>query len=593
MAINTRDKNLTKFIEGVLEEQNFPEARFLYDDPTTFGFTVLFSFDGDMDSPLFNENVDSVVGESAIEYLEAIDEGDKAAENDEIGGRAKALKRFKENLRTISKYYPYYFKSINGLGNIHALNPDVGYEADRILTFETIESIDTRIGELIEDYQFACYDQYYRRQIMPGNLKEFKMWILVHEIRKFRSFVQGTTGVNGSNSYGGRLTEKGIGDSLRDKVTTTGGGAQFQKKVQTLGTDTSPTTGTEWAKKQRNKPINEGAFPYNMKDINKHLSTYVFEFQKCRFDFTESHPSFETLTNEAPEMVTNSFKIKIGRMKFKHKLRFLDLFFEPNTLGEKEDEKDKPGNSNRFVKATKDFANKKNDQMQDFFKKEADVFLQENDPRLQASRFVKNKYVDAFDKKFKSFLFGNVLLGTAEARARESRNEILKRILGGKVLNKLGIDVGKQQQITAPDLGNKGAATEQSNFVTNLPSKDLVEEKESKRNNLGSFNLADITIDQLSDLGVKEVSGVEISTLKDLGAKTLGELNLEALEDLSKIDVAKQGDMFKAFLGNTFGFDGAPFSSVLESFIKSHLGNIATGGQSEKATDLGNVFNRR
>ncbi len=190
------------------------------DDPTYLGFSLRF----DILSPLFNgaangqiekppsENpvFDAVSGalsgrgqaapvngdaadqdsslsipssESAIGYLKTIGEVT----------RANYLKSFVQGLREINEFRPYYWQTIDGLTDAWSKTLDINdpyvgsaNETEGI-TIGCLEAIDLKVSALFNLYKAAIYDAEYRRMILPKNLMQFRVYIDVHEIRKFSS----------------------------------------------------------------------------------------------------------------------------------------------------------------------------------------------------------------------------------------------------------------------------------------------------------------------------------------------------------------------------------------------------------------------
>jgi hypothetical protein len=162
-------------------KNSFSKSNNRYDDPTIFGFSLIFY--KDERSPLLNE---SSRGDNAYNYLLSI--GEKSA--------AESLKRFREKLSLITNDYPYYFQTLSGLGNIYKFEPKNSLE-ERTLTIETLESIDLKISSLIEDYIEASWDFEYRRELLPPNMKEFDMSVLVYEVRNIKAFIKNANGNGG------------------------------------------------------------------------------------------------------------------------------------------------------------------------------------------------------------------------------------------------------------------------------------------------------------------------------------------------------------------------------------------------------------
>lgn len=245
--ITFRDKALNTFLNSVIS--TLPSNSKYYDDPTTMGFTLFFEFEG-RNSPLFNESDD---GESAIRYLKNIGENRRAAH----------LKRFKQRLYDVTKFYPYFYQKIKGLEGIYKFESGKPFEP-RTLTVETLESIDLRIGSLASEYMDAFYDIRYKREMIPINLIRFKCHVLVTEIKKFRTYV----GENTSNQT--------------DEM--------------------------------------------NMIRLNDFLSYYWLTFNECNFDFSDSLPFMGDLSISAPETANGLFKIYAPTFITRNKMKLLDLY---------------------------------------------------------------------------------------------------------------------------------------------------------------------------------------------------------------------------------------------------------------------------
>jgi hypothetical protein len=106
--------------------------------------------------------------------------------------RKEMLEAFKKGLRFINEKCPYYFQSISGLDQL--LKVDIknlhkaGGKPQRMgtLNIECLESIDMRIFALAELYRKAIYDYTYHRVMLPENLRKFRMWLVVSEIRNIQ-----------------------------------------------------------------------------------------------------------------------------------------------------------------------------------------------------------------------------------------------------------------------------------------------------------------------------------------------------------------------------------------------------------------------
>ncbi len=372
--INARDPHLNRFLTSVLEEGSGQASRFYYDDPTTMGFQLLFEFSGP-DSPLFNE---APGGESAIRYLRSIGETE----------RADNLKFFKTQWQDLVRKFPYYWQELSGLESLFKHEPGKAWNEERVLTVKTLESIDHRVGGAIEAYESASFDYQQYRQMLPANLRKFRVHVLCSEIRGFRTFVRGV--IQG-------------------------------REIDSLG----------------------------MMDLNDRIKTFLFSFDECEFDFEESMPWAETLQNGKSEAeATNQFKIKAGRFAYSPRVGLIDLLTGEGPASAKaqpgQPERTKLGSfadaATSKIKAlqqTKVGAKLSGvmgpyaDRAKEFFEKEANEFLQTNDPRLVAERLANKLVKDPFDAQFSKFLLGNVFSKYRSIRELDAASSLTEAITDG------------------------------------------------------------------------------------------------------------------------------------------------------------------
>lgn len=265
MKNSKKPSTVQKFLFDYLANTDSDASRFFMEDPTVKGFKLIFEFNQsppnfpyDTTSPLFNETDQ---GESAIRYLQGIGED----------ARAQSLKDFKLRLRNINNFSPHYFQQMDGLEEMYRFDPTNPNRMDeRELEITTLESIDNRISGMIEMYMRAVYDFDYHRVLLPENMMEFSLTILVYEIRDFRTFTGNF--VSGSD-------------------------------------------------------IPEFKILKNEEDFGVH----EYKFSQCVFDFTASNPYMASLNNRGgAEYAENSFKIKLGRLETRHRLALGDVLAQAN-----------------------------------------------------------------------------------------------------------------------------------------------------------------------------------------------------------------------------------------------------------------------
>lgn len=112
--------------------------------------------------------------------------------------RAKLLKEFIKMLRSLTKDYPYYFKSIEGINTLLKVDSGAGQRItneNNIITLKCYEGLDQRITQLLNTYKKIVWDDVYQRWVVPDMMRYFKMKIYISEIRNFHissRFEEGT-----------------------------------------------------------------------------------------------------------------------------------------------------------------------------------------------------------------------------------------------------------------------------------------------------------------------------------------------------------------------------------------------------------------
>jgi hypothetical protein len=226
----------------------------MYNDPTYLGFFLLFQ----PNSPLLNTT--DAPG-SAYYYLNKI--GEKT--------RAKLVLALSDIIRDINHNMPWYWQSITGLENAYKWKdmkePYMG-GGDAKITISTLESIDLKITQVMELYRRIVYDMDYRREILPVNLRKFRMWVWVQEIRKFK--IDRSLLAMGANALG----YTGIGGTLDKKADETA------------------------------------------RIVNENSPWMLFQLDMCEFMPDESAPFLATLSFSEPTPASNSISIKYENLKY-------------------------------------------------------------------------------------------------------------------------------------------------------------------------------------------------------------------------------------------------------------------------------------
>lgn len=157
-----------------------------YQDPTYLSFVLLFDFHDKIHSPLLTDR--------AEKYLERL-----AVTDEYYAEKLEALKNFKKALRTINVEMPWYWQSLSGLERLLQYDPSSPFRGgdDAIITISTLESINLAIAGLMHLYRKAVFDERKWSWIVPKNLREFRVYVYVTEIRTIRNMsAPSLTGLN-------------------------------------------------------------------------------------------------------------------------------------------------------------------------------------------------------------------------------------------------------------------------------------------------------------------------------------------------------------------------------------------------------------
>lgn len=162
-------KNIKDFKKGSL--RSYP-----YQDPTYLSFVILFDFFDRQNSPLLSRETE--------EYLQGL-----VGERPDYSERLDALKNFKKALATINNAMPWYWQSIEGLDRLQKFDPLKNYWGgdDAVLKITTLESINLTISGLMHLYKKAVFDEDKWNYIIPKNLRKFRMYVYVTEVRTIKN----------------------------------------------------------------------------------------------------------------------------------------------------------------------------------------------------------------------------------------------------------------------------------------------------------------------------------------------------------------------------------------------------------------------
>lgn len=206
----------------------------IYDEPGTFFWKPIFYFyNGDSEnnsiglgnagllypSWITNPEYKQVNDDSNIAGAKALCENNDAVNDAQLVNcaynyllrnnelkRAALLKNFVELLSDINSKTPWYFKEISGLDE--AVSKKGFFESPKIedtrkqITITCLaDSVDTRIGNMLDMYRSACYSWQTKRVIVPANLRKFDMGIYVF-LRPYQEFYSEKKSIlNSSHKY--------------------------------------------------------------------------------------------------------------------------------------------------------------------------------------------------------------------------------------------------------------------------------------------------------------------------------------------------------------------------------------------------------
>jgi hypothetical protein len=223
-----------------------------------------------------------------------------------ISHRADSLVGFKNILTSVNEKSPWFIQSIEGLDKILSVTPPrqvgggSGYKEQRsgILTFDCMDSIDLRINAMAELYRKATYDYQNHRELLPANLRKFRMWIIVTEIRQID-------------------LQKNLGDVLNpfNMPGVANAAESISNIAKSAGILKDKSTESENPKRDLDSFVKsfERMQPYIM----------IYQLDLCEFNFDESY-AFNTLSNSVGASgtpVKNRFKVHVGSVK-EYKLQY-------------------------------------------------------------------------------------------------------------------------------------------------------------------------------------------------------------------------------------------------------------------------------
>jgi hypothetical protein len=235
--------------------------------------------------------------DSAEDYLYAIGAVNKLA----------SLRSFKRMLYSLQKDTPWYFQKITGGESLYTLDPKINTKKDGVLTFECLESIDQRVSLLADLYRLSAWDFERHREVLPYNLRTFKMRIHVFEMRNFNTysgtianFIKNT----GSVAYESQLKAYWeLTDAQRQDILNpiTNQGLGGNSRARGAGGNQNGGNPTAYV---------------DLTSAFNAISVRTYELSHCEFDFYSTAPNYlsELTVGEVP-MANFTFKIKYGTVR--------------------------------------------------------------------------------------------------------------------------------------------------------------------------------------------------------------------------------------------------------------------------------------
>jgi hypothetical protein len=269
----------------------------LFQDPTYLGFKLFFLFN-QPDSGLLSTKAHP---NTAMGYLKRI--GDTV--------RADYLRKFINHLREINQKTPWFFQTIEGLGDAwkHGYQEDAFKSllpADRKIKIGCLdESVDLRITALMDLYRKACFDWPNRREVVPQNLRYFKIGIYCYESRTINR--RGYPGSLGLLDIQGLAGLPDVNEKQQDFTAFLLGNDPNGKQINSRGAITSaarafntdPVAGIENA-------LSRNDAPETTDSPNNNISRVMFNFGFCEFLPDESGTFFDSMTNKEMKLAAQT-----------------------------------------------------------------------------------------------------------------------------------------------------------------------------------------------------------------------------------------------------------------------------------------------
>jgi hypothetical protein len=267
--------------------------KYPYQDPTYLSFALMFDWFDEEHSPLLagpaERFIESLAGSTSTEKDSDLTKQIVASQNSFYKERLEDLQAFRDALYTINMELPWYWQSLKGLERLQQYDPLNSYWGgdDAKIEIETLESLNLPIAGLMHLYRRAIFDERKWGYIVPANLRKFRMWIYVTEIR-----------------------------TIQSKTATKVGGINKDTALKDFPSNIKPTVDTS---NENEKIMGTGGRPYFMIGLNY-----------CEFDLASGSNIFADLSKNPDGPVSNAITIKYEASK-KVEARVLNGIVDPLT----------------------------------------------------------------------------------------------------------------------------------------------------------------------------------------------------------------------------------------------------------------------
>jgi hypothetical protein len=329
--------------------------KYPYQDPTYLSFALMFDWHDPESSPL--------LAGPAEQFLTDLSEGDQFYKD-----RLEDLQAFRNALFTINRDLPWYWQSLKGLERLQQYNEMSNYWGgdDAKLEIETLESLNLPIAGLMHLYKKAIFDERKWGYIMPANLRKFRMWVYVTEVR-----------------------------TIQAKTSFKVGGINKKTALQDFPSNIKPTVDTS---NENEDIMGTGGRPYFMIGLNY-----------CELDMTTGVNIFTDLSKNPDGPASNSITIKYEDI---HKIesRVLNGIIEPieytkNQLSPAPDAEFFDATSKSPMEFAKDKINGKIDEISEKAKDSAKALAEAKKRELiQAARDKTVNRIPTFENVYSNFI---------------------------------------------------------------------------------------------------------------------------------------------------------------------------------------------